>query len=467
MKKYKKLGSTFYFLAVILWLIPIIVYGFYYVTFVKIDEFTLQENNLINIATIISSKVDYDNNYFIDKNFLEGIELANSYNISILNKSGDLVYSSNERFSNLLYSSNEVLAILSGSTKSKKIYNDSLLTIYMPIIKDKSSVGVVIVSSNLENEILSGVKKETNMITLLLLIGLFVLTYIFYLILIKPIYRFRDKVAEVANGHEEEIIDENNYYEIYLIEENINKMLESINLVEESRQQFVADVSHELKTPLSSMKVLADALLSQENASKEMYDEFMEDISMEVDRENKIINDLLTMVSLDNKEIKLNYELVSINDLVEQVMRLLLPLAKKKNVNLEINSYRQVEAYIDETKIYLVIMNLIENAIKYNKDGGKVTISIDADFRNFTLKVIDTGIGIPNSQGDKIFERFFRVDKMRSRGSGGTGLGLSIVRKAIIMHGGEIECHSEEGVGTTFIVKLPLSKWENSSNLNK
>ncbi len=131
MKKHKKLGSTFYFLAVILWIIP---YGFYYITFVKIDEFTLQENNLINIATIISSKVDYENNYYINKNFLEGIELANSYNISILNESGDLVYSSNERFSNLIYSSNEVLAILSGSTKSQRVYNDSLMTLYMPII---------------------------------------------------------------------------------------------------------------------------------------------------------------------------------------------------------------------------------------------------------------------------------------------------------------------------------------------
>ncbi len=467
MKKYKKLGSTFYFLAVILWLIPIIVYGFYYITFVKMDEFTLQENNLINIATIISSKVDYENNYYIDENFLEGIELANSYNISILNGLGDLVYSSNERFSNLIYSSNEVLAILSGSSKSQKVYNESLLTIYMPIVSDKTSVGVVIVSANLENEILSNVKKETNMITLLLIISLFILTYIFYWILIKPIYRFRDKVVEVTNGHSEVIEDEDNYYEICLIKDNINKMLESINLLEKSRQQFVADVSHELKTPLSSMKVLADAILSQDDAPKEMYDEFMQDISMEVDRENKIINDLLTMVSLDNKEIKLNYELVLINDLVEQVMRLLLPLAKQKNVSLEIKSYRSVEAYIDETKIYLVIMNLIENAIKYNKEDGKVSISIDADFRNFTLKVIDTGIGIPDVQGEKIFERFFRVDKMRSRDSGGTGLGLSIVRKVVIMHGGEINCHSEEGVGTTFIVKLPLSKWENSSNVNK
>ncbi len=459
MKKIKRIGTVFYINMVILWIIPIVIYGFYYTTFVKIDESELQEKKMANVGTIISSEVDYKNNYYIDEKFIKGVALGNAYSITIINEFGEGVYSTNEIFSDAMYTSSEVLEILGGKLRNYKIVADKVMTIYIPIVYERKPVGVVMISKNIENAILSNVKKETNLITFLLVITLLLITSLLTFFFTKPINKFKDSVAQVANGHFDEIVTDNNYYEIYLIKDYINKMLHKLKVIEESRQQFVADVSHELKTPLSSMKVLADSLLMQEDAPKEMYREFMTDISEEVDRESKIINDLLTMVSFDNKETVLNYELVSINDLVEQVLRILLPIANERDITLEINSFRNVEAYIDETKLYLVIMNLIENAIKYNKDGGKVTISIDASYRDFTLKVVDTGIGIPADQQDKIFERFYRIDKMRSRHTGGTGLGLSIVNKVIIMHNGSIQCHSEEGVGTTFIVTLPLSRW--------
>ncbi len=463
MNKFKRLGNTFFIIATILWLIPIIVYGIYYATFVKIDEFDMQEQRMTSVANIISSKVDYSKNYYIDDEFLKGVELGHSYSISILNEFGETIYSSNKKFLNRMYSSPEVLEILGGRTSTIRLKNDNVMSIYAPIIYNKVPVGIVIISENVESNILANVKSASNLIAFILILSLSVLTFIMAKVLTRPVKKLRDSVLSVANGNDTVVRTGEECYEISLIRDSMNQMIQRSIVVEESRKQFVADVSHELKTPLSSMKVLADTILNQKDAPKEMYDEFLEDISAEVDRESKIIDDLLTMVSLDNKETGLNYELVSINDLIEQIMRLLLPIAKKKDISLEVNSFRNVEAYVDETKFYLTVMNLVENAIKYNKIGGKVTITLDADYREFTMKIIDTGIGIEADDADKIFDRFYRVDKMRSRDSGGTGLGLSIVHKTILLHGGTINCHSEVGFGTTFIVKMPLSKWENKS----
>ncbi len=467
MNKLRRLGNTFYIIATLLWIIPIIVYGFYYSFFVNMQEHELEEKKIANVANIVSSKVEYENNYYIDEEFLRGIEVANDYSIIILNEFGEATYSTNKKFLKVIYSSPEVIEILSGKIKSKKTMDKNTITLYLPVLSKERPVGILIISKTIEESILSKLKNNINMLTLILFLVLAILTFIFARVLTRPITSLRNSVEKVKNGHESEISTGDECYEISNIRNDINHMIYKARILEESRNQFVADVSHELKTPLSSMKVLSDTLLSQSDAPKEMYDEFLRDISLEVDRENKIINDLLTMVSLNNKDSSLHYDLVSINNLIEQIMRVISPIAKEKGVGLQLNSFRNVEAYVDETKFYLALMNLIENAVKYTESSGKVSITLDADYRNFTVKIIDTGIGIASEDVDKIFNRFYRVDKMRSRDSGGTGLGLSIVKQVMLMHGGSIKCHSELGFGTTFILSMPLSKWENSSNLNK
>ena len=219
----------------------------------------------------------------------------------------------------------------------------------------------------------------------------------------------------------------------------------------------MANVSHELKTPLTSMKVLADSLLANPDAPAEMYREFLSDITAEIDRENQIITDLLALVKMDKKATPLNISSVSINDLTELICKRLRPIARKKDIEVVFESIRPVMAEVDEVKMTLVINNLVENAIKYNVEHGRVKIVLDADHQMFSLEVSDTGIGIPQDAIEHIYERFYRVDKSHSREIGGTGLGLAITKNAILLHRGSITVSSVEGEGTTFVVKIPLN----------
>lgn len=182
----------------------------------------------------------------------------------------------------------------------------------------------------------------------------------------------------------------------------------------------------------------------------------MEDIAKEIDRENDIISDLLTLVKMDKTAQDLNIKPTNINELLELILKRIKPIAEKKNVEIVLESFRPVTAEVDEVKLTLAISNLVENAIKYNHDTGWVHVSLNADHKFFYIKVVDSGIGIPEEDIDHIFERFYRVDKSHSKEIGGTGLGLAIARNAVIMHRGSIKVYSSHGEGTTFTVRIPL-----------
>ena len=183
----------------------------------------------------------------------------------------------------------------------------------------------------------------------------------------------------------------------------------------------------------------------------------MSDITAEIDRENKIITDLLSLVKLDKKAADLNVEHLNINQLLEDILKRLRPIADKRHIDLILDSFRPVEADVDEVKFTLAISNLVENGIKYNVDDGWVRVTLDADHKYFYVKVADSGMGIPEESIGRIFERFYRVDKSHSKEIGGTGLGLAITRSAVTKHHGNIQVESKEGEGTTFTVRIPLS----------
>jgi signal transduction histidine kinase len=178
----------------------------------------------------------------------------------------------------------------------------------------------------------------------------------------------------------------------------------------------------------------------------------MDDISDEIEREAKIIDDLLTLVRMDKSSPDLNIETISINAMVEQILKRLRPIAKKRNIEVVYESVREVQADVDEVKLSLAITNLVENAIKYNKEDGWVHVTVDADHKFFYVKVMDSGIGIPEESQSRVFERFYRVDKSRSKERGGTGLGLAIVKHIVAEHHARIELESMEGVGTTISI---------------
>ena len=276
-------------------------------------------------------------------------------------------------------------------------------------------------------------------------------------ILTRPFGKITRSLEEVRGGViEGQEISIPDYTETQLLSEAYNRMLRRMKLQEDSRQEFVSKVSHELKTPITSMKVLADSLLAQDNVPVELYKEFMGDIAEEIDRENKIITDLLSLVKMDRRSSDVNIQETNINQLIELILKRLRPIAAKRSIELVLESFKPVIAEVDETKLTLALSNLVENGIKYNKDEGWVHVSLNVDSKYFYVKVEDSGIGIPEESQEHIFERFYRVDKSHSREIGGTGLGLAITRSAVLMHHGAIKVYSREGEGTTFTVRIPL-----------
>lgn len=323
----------------------------------------------------------------------------------------------------------------------------------------KSVQGVLVMTVSTENiqANVDKVEEKTSFFEIMASWILVLWCTLLAVVLMKPYARLQRVLNRVADGNLNENISVNTYKETYLISQSIQSAIAKLKAVDYSREEFVANVSHELKTPITSIRVLADSLMGMDEVPMELYREFMSDISDEIDRESKIIDDLLAMVKMDKAAAELNVAQVDINVLVQQILKRLRPIAQKRNVELVYESIREVTADVDEMKLSLAINNLVENAIKYNVENGWVHVTLDADHKFFYVKVADSGIGIPEDYQEQVFERFYRVDKARSRETGGTGLGLSITRNVILLHHGAIRLLSKEGEGSTFTVRIPLN----------
>lgn len=319
--------------------------------------------------------------------------------------------------------------------------------------------GVMLVSASTDTimvtmDILS---RKALIVEVIVIVAILIVSILAAKVLIRPFEKITEALNRAQEGYTNDPISVTDCLETEHIGDAFNRVLGRMKLLDDSRQEFVSNVSHELKTPITSMKVLADSLISQKDVPIEVYQEFMTDIAQEIEREDKIITDLLALVKMDRTAADLNISQVDINLLVELIMRRLRPIAQKRDVELVYESLRPVTASVDEVKMTLIISNLVENAVKYNKEHGWVKVTLDADQRFFIVEVADSGLGIPAECIDHIYERFYRVDKSRSREIGGTGLGLAITRSAIVMHRGSIRVKSEEGEGTTFTVRIPLT----------
>ena len=364
--------------------------------------------------------------------------------------------------------SEEVIRAYEGETVSTYDSENLYIELALPITESDSdnvegvmlvSVSTDSISKNLEYLKTCFLILQVAVSITAILLGLFLSS-----ILCRPLRRLTKSINDVQSGYERDLKPVNTFTETRKISYSCQEMMSQMKRLDDSRQEFVANVSHELKTPLTSVKVLADSLNAQEDAPIEVYKDFMQDIGSEIDREDKIINDLLTLVKMDRSASDMNIDNVNINDLLEETMRRLKPIADKGDVELVLESFRPVTAEVDRDKLSQVFTNLIENAIKYNNPGGWVHVSVNADHQYFFVKVEDNGIGIPEESQSHIFERFYRVDKSHSREIGGTGLGLSIARNAVIMHRGSIKVHSKLGEGSTFVVRIPLKFIENQKN---
>ena len=362
--------------------------------------------------------------------------------------------------------SSEVIRCFRGENAVNYNKNERYIELTVPVINNitkngQSIEGVMLVSVSVDSikTTLENLTTKLDLMVLVIVIIVILTAVMFSKSIVNPFLKMTDSIAEWGEEVDVEAVSKTmtEFMETHLIAESFASLLSKMQSVDKARQEFVSNVSHELKTPLTSMKVLADSLMAMGDAPAELYKEFMTDMSEEIDRENKIINDLLSLVKMDKTEAKPDIETKMVNDVIEVIMKRLRPIAKKRNIELVFESFREVTAEIDEVKFSLAISNLVENAIKYNIENGWVHVSLDADHKDMYITVADSGMGIPENAINDIFERFYRVDKSHSREIGGTGLGLAITKNAILMHHGTVKVTSKVGEGTRFTVRIPMS----------
>jgi len=326
------------------------------------------------------------------------------------------------------------------------------------IISEYETVGILIYSESIQDI----VDRGSDMTTTLALITIIIALIIVFLSLMlsgyitKPIKKLQEVASKIANGELHQRVETTGNDEITRLGETFNLMSERLETMDAMKSEFVSNASHELKTPLSSMKILAQSLIYDQKADKKVYREFLTDINAEMDRLNDIISDLLLLTKIENDDRALNLTMISFSDLVNKVVVSLRPIALSKKIKLKLKSEADIKLLADGLKLRIAVVNLIENALKYTDEKGKVDVRVYKKGNTANMEVKDNGIGIPKSEQVKIFERFYRVDKARARKTGGTGLGLHITERVVRLHGGIISVKSAYGKGATFTLTIPI-----------
>lgn len=328
-----------------------------------------------------------------------------------------------------------------------------------PITSGGDRVGVLVYISQVQEiyESLRDIQIRIISWMAIVLTAVLVINALVLRTITRPIGELNEGISRMSKGDLSARVRVRGKNEFAGLARAFNSMSERLEQLDKSRSQFVSNASHELKTPLSTMKILIETLMYQDPPDPAMTKEFLNDANQEIDRLNRIVSDLLTLVNIDNG-MKLNLAELDIGALLQEQVKRLSPLARENGVELDCALKETLEVNGDATKLQQVVYNIIDNAIKYTPRGGEVHCTLTRSGRRAVIRVTDTGVGIPAEDLPHIFDRFYRVDKARSRETGGTGLGLSIVKQFVLLHGGAIDAKSAPGKGSTFIIELPLAE---------
>ncbi len=355
-----------------------------------------------------------------------------------------------------------IKSALDGGQASDILKSDSgteLLCVAVPITVDEENMGAVYLTASTVKitSIISSVRTGMFVFAGVVCVLIAILSFLLSRALMSPLEGFIKVAREISKGNFSERMDVKGEGEVAQLSEAMNYMCAELEHLDERRRKFVSDASHELKTPMATIKLLCDSIVSTENPDMDMVKEFLNDLSDEIDRLTRLIESLLTLTKLDSSETVLKPVLVDFGVLLKKAEKSLLTMATKKSITLhtEILTDDMHPIMVDYDKIWEAVYNIIDNAIKYSKPESTVKISASATKDVLTVEISDNGDGIPDEYKERIFERFYRLDDSRARETGGTGLGLSIAKETVEMHNGSIKVLDNEAGGSTFVISLP------------
>lgn len=347
---------------------------------------------------------------------------------------------------------------------AKNELGNNMLSVAVPAKNGNSTSGVIYLIETIDSLDKTVSYVTVNLLTVSVLISILVgiLSLGMSFIVTSPIDDFISVAKEISKGNFEKKLKVKGHNEFAEMAQTLNYMTSELADLEEKRRKFVSDVSHELKTPLATIKLICDSIVSTPNPDKEMLKEFLEDLSNEVDRLTRIVERLLALTKLDSKNTP---KLVGVDmaAMIHAIIRNLTPKANEKDIVVYSDFTPEIEeeVMLDYDKIWEAIYNIIDNAIKYSPQSGFVKVSLEKEENFAVVRVEDNGPGIPEAEKEHIFERFYRLDDSRARDTGGTGLGLAIAKEAVLMHGGTIRVTSEGEMGSIFSIYLPMQTEEN------
>ncbi len=343
------------------------------------------------------------------------------------------------------------------------------MSVAVPLISGGKTVGAVYVVQSLYNTDMTIASIKNNLVIFAIIISILVamLSLAISIMTISPIDNFISVSKEFSKGNFNVKAKEKGPLELVEMAKALNYMSAELNEYEQNRKKFVSDVSHELKTPLATIKLICDSIVTTDNPNTEMIQEFLGDLSDEVDRLTRIVERLLTLTKMDSNQNNISATPVDFVVMVNAIVRKLTPNAENKNIVLY--SDYSVESLspmlLDYDKIWEAIYNIVDNAIKYTPEGGYVKLGLEVSGKTLLVKVEDNGPGIPDENKEKIFERFYRLDDSRARETGGTGLGLAIAKEVVVLHGGKIYVEDAENGGSIFIIEFPYNPDEGGASV--
>lgn len=430
-----------------------------------------QKLNVTAMANVVSSFApEYisDNGERVDgefSSFIKSILSDTRMRVLVLNTDSVVIFDSqnNQNVLNKVQIKPSVLTAVGGKSGYHQYYNDERILVLdaaAPILQGGNVTGVVNITYTTDDisAFRNATEKDIWLITIIvsLLVGLVI--FVVVNLITKRIVDFTNKITSMSSdGILDEKLDIRGNDEISKLAVAFNDMSEKVLNLEHKRVEFVSNASHELKTPLSSIKLMADSIIQTHDIDMEYVREFLLDMNNEVDRLNRIVNKLLyiTKMDTDAEKMEAGMDITSVSEILSGIEKNLMPIANRDEITLEVKSDDNLFVMANKDMLWQGIYNIVDNAVKYTGEFGKVEVNATKSAGNVVISIKDNGVGISEEDKEKIFERFYRVDKARSRETGGTGLGLAIALKAVEFHGGTINVESELNIGSVFTVTIP------------